>query len=217
MSFSCTKTRSSIKGETYRWHTLFKSQQVSQLETIYFCCTLCMYSISDNKADFELGNVHFASLWFMHKTCGEAWVDCVYSVCTLTVKRSSCGHRLVKGEVVFFSLCRAKVHCFTLTASTQLHKSKHVKNEKTGKKKVKDGWGKKGAGWCHPFYSNKEDPVSRENTKYTAFFFAKMPKWWATATKTKMAKGGGKPNQWGVSTGNQIPEKHNDGISCPSG
>lgn len=95
------------------------------------------------------------------------------TVCTLilTVKDSSCGQRLEKGKSFFsLSLCRAKVHRFTLTASTRLHNSKHVKNEKTGKKKVKDRWGKKGAGWCHPFNSNKEDPVSRENTKTLHFF-----------------------------------------------
>lgn len=116
-------------------------------------------------------------------------------LCTLilTVKHSSCGRHLKRGNNFFFSLslCRAKVHCFTLTASTRLHKSKHLKNEKKGEKKVKYGWGKQGqrdwAGWCHPFYSNKEDPVSRENTKKHRIF-SKMPKWWATATQTKMAK-----------------------------
>lgn len=76
-----------------------------------------------------------------------------------------------KGKYFFsLSLCRAKVHCFTLTASTWLHKSKHVKNEKTWKKKVK-GRGNELDDVIHFIVTKKILSAGKNKTKKTLHFF----------------------------------------------
>lgn len=212
------KTHSSIKGETYRWHTLFKVSSLVSWKLFHCCCTLCMYSISDNKADFEFGNVHFTSFWFQHKKCGEAWVNCVYS--DSDSERQQLWSTFIKGEVIFFlslSLCAEQ----RFTASPWLLQLGYItanmwKMRRRGKKRWKMDEGKKGLDDVIHFIATKKI-LSAGKTQKHCIFFSKMPKWWATATKTMMVKGGGKPNQWGVSSGNQKPEKQNKGISCPSG
>lgn len=125
------------------------------------------------------------------------------NVCTLilTVKHGSCGRRLERGHLFFpLSLCGAKVHSFTPIASTWLHNSKCGKIRRWDKREELDE-GKK-AGWCHPFFSNKDDLINSKNIQTLHLFPSEKPKWWAAEVKIKMAVGRGKPNQCGVSIGN---------------
>lgn len=136
---------------------------------------------------------------------GEAWVNHVYSD-TDSHRNMAAVADVWKGEMVFFfplSLCRAKVHGFTLTASAQLHKSSHVKNKKTGKKGERwmrgKGSRKKTLDDVNHFTVTKKIQLAGKNTPTWRIFFLKMPTWWATATKIKMAKGWGKPKLCEVS------------------
>lgn len=167
MSFSCTKHIQASKVKHTDGIPSLKVSSLVSWKLFHFCCTLCMYSISDNKADFEFGNVHFRS--FGSSKCGEAWVDCVYS--DSDSERQQLWSTFRKGEVIFFSLSLCAEQRFT--ASPWLLQLGYItanmwKMRRRGKKRRKMDEGKNG--WCHPFYSNKEDPVSRENTKTLHFF-----------------------------------------------
>lgn len=83
----------------------------------------------------QLGNVHFRSFWFQQEKYGEGWVKCV---CADNDSETwQLWSAFGKGKSYFppsLCVCGAKVHSFTLIASTWLHNSKREKWE-DGKKR----------------------------------------------------------------------------------
>lgn len=123
----------------------------------------------------KLGNVHFRSFWFQQEKYGEGWVKCVRS--DTDSETWQLWPAFGKGKSFFPPLSLRVEQRFTVSPwLPQLGSiTANVKNEKMGKK-GRIGWGKK-AGWCHPFFSNKDDLISSKNIQTLRLFPSEMPKW----------------------------------------
>lgn len=117
----------------------------------------------------QLGNVHFRLFWFQHKKCSKAWVKCVYS--DTESETWQLWLAFGKGKSFFSSsLCVAKVHGFTLIASTWLHNSKCEKWEDGGNSKGLDE-GKKGADGISWMMSSGEQKIRSAAITYKHFIY----------------------------------------------